>query len=108
MFRVRTQTVGTAVLCGKRRLLLADEVGLNGEPVTVVMPICFVALRRKKRRSKAVSKESKNAATHHGSKLAAALSMRNRRLKWKLLRSVTRSLLKSRRQPTYTETSDEG
>jgi hypothetical protein len=49
VFRVRAQAVGSAVLCHKRGLLLANEVGLNREPVTVVAPICLVALREKKR-----------------------------------------------------------
>ena len=51
VFRVRAQAVGPAVLCRKGRLLLANEVGLNGEPVTVVVPICLVTLSNKERGS---------------------------------------------------------
>ncbi len=51
MFRVRAQAVRAAVFCRERGLLLADEVGLNRKPVTVVVPIGLIALRKKKRRS---------------------------------------------------------
>ena len=75
VFRVGAQAVRPTVFRVERRLLLADEIGLDREPVTVVAPIGVVRLTRSGLSRVGLSKKECRGKEHPENQTAQQFSM---------------------------------